>query len=300
MGWIEQYRIFCQVVESGSFTRAAEALRLPRSSVSTAVATLERRVGVRLLHRTTRKVRPTRDGETFHARCLALLVRQAEMEAMFRSSDGRVEGRVSVSVPSRIGRLVLVPALPVFLREWPGIRVEVGMSDRTVDLPAEQVDCALRVGAIPADGLPGRLIGRIEQINVASPEYIESFGTPSSPGDLPVHRQVGYASPVTGRVADWDWVEGDRTLTCPAPWTVSANSAEGYIACALAGLGMIQIPAYDVADQIRAGDLVEVMPDFRPAPMPANLVFRSSQPIPRSLRIFADWLEALVRERIAG
>ncbi|MFN4156462.1 MAG: LysR family transcriptional regulator [Paracoccaceae bacterium] len=299
MGRIELYRIFCRVVESGGFTRAAVAMNLPRSTVSTAVATLEVHLGTRLLHRTTRIVSVTRNGEEFYARCLALLATQEDMDTMFRPAEGRVEGRIHVNVPSRIGRLILVPALPGFLRDWPGIRVEIGMTDRLVDLQGEHVDCALRVGPVAASTGALRRIGLIEQINVASPAYLESFGTPRSPDDLDGHEQVGYAAPTTGRVMNWEWFAGDRTLARPVPWKVSANSAEGYIAGALAGLGMIQIPAFDVADHIAAGALVEIMPGFRPEPMVASLVFRHRQTVPRYVQIFADWLEALVNETVA-
>ncbi|MFN4172239.1 MAG: LysR family transcriptional regulator [Pseudorhodobacter sp.] len=298
MGWIEHYRIFSQVIESGSFTRAAEVLRLPRSTVSTVVATLEGRLGVRLLHRTTRRVGLTRAGEDFLVRCRALLADQTEMESMFKPLDGRISGRVGVSVPSRIGRLVLAPALPDFLRTWPGIQIDLGMSDRCVDLPGEQVDLVLRVGGLPADGLISKRIGRIEQINVASPAYLASFGIPASPADLSEHRQVGYGSPVSGRVSEWEWVEGENVRTRPVPWAVNADTAEGYIACALAGLGMIQIPAYDVADHLAKGTLVEVMRDFRPAAMPVNLALRRVQPVPRLVELFAEWFEMLLRERI--
>lgn len=299
MGWIENCRVFCQVVESGGFTRAAEVLHMPRSTVSTVVSGLEARLGVQLLHRTTRRVGLTREGEIFYDRCAAFLLQQIEMETMFRSQGDRITGRISVSVPSRIGRLVLIPALPGFLRDWPVIRVEVGLADRSVDVPAEQVDCVLRIGAIPTEGLKTRLLGQLGQINVASPDYLKAYGTPLSPADLPAHRQVGYISPTTGRVMEWDWVEGGECRNFCVPWHVSADTGEGYIACALKGLGMIQIPAYDVADQLRTGELVEVMPDFRPAPLPIILGLRCVHPIPPARRIFADWMENLIREQIA-
>lgn len=300
MGRIELYRTFCRVVESGSFTRAAEAMNLPRSTVSTAVATLEGRLGTRLLHRTTRIVSVTRNGEEFYGRCLALLAAQEDMETMFLAAEGRVEGRIHVNVPSRIGRLILAPALPGFLSDWPGIRVEIGMTDRPVDLQGEHVDCALRVGSVGAATAAAHRIGEIGLINVATPGYLEAFGAPASPDDLDAHVQVGYASPTTGRVMDWEWVAGDRTLTRPVPWRVSANSAEGYIACALAGLGMIQIPAFDVADQIKSGALVEIMPDFRPGPMAISLVFQRRQPLPICVQVFTDWLAASVLDRFTG
>ncbi|RJK99937.1 LysR family transcriptional regulator [Paracoccus siganidrum] len=298
MDRIELYRIFTRVIETRSFTKAADTLQMPRSSVSTAIAELEARLGTRLLNRTTRMVAPTNEGEEFYDRCLGFLAESEEMEAMFRSASRRLEGRIRVDVPGRIGRLILAPALPGFLSLWPGIRVELGMTDRTVDLVGERVDLALRVGPLPNSGLRARKLGEIAQINVASPAYLAQYGTPLAPADLDRHWQVAYASPSTGRVADWEWRDRGRVQTRPVPWRISANSAEGYIACALAGMGLIQIPAYDVAHHLAAGELVEIMPDHRAEPMPMHLLFPGSSRPLRRLTAFADWMEGVLRRSL--
>ncbi|WP_199259888.1 LysR family transcriptional regulator [Paracoccus binzhouensis] len=300
MDRIALYRIFTRVVETRSFTRAADTLQMPRSSVSTAIAELEARLGARLLNRTTRTVAPTDEGEEFYDRCLGFLAESEEMEALFRTASRRIEGRIRVDVPGRIGRLILAPALPEFLSLWPGIRVELGMTDRAVDLVGERVDLALRVGALPDSGLRARKLGAIAQINVASPAYLAQHGMPLAPDDLDRHWQVAYASPSTGRVAEWEWLEAGRIRTCPVPWRVSANSAEGYIACALAGMGLIQIPAYDVAHHLARGELVEVMPDHRPGSMAMHLLFPHGSRNARRLTAFAEWLEDLLCRRIDG
>ncbi len=290
MDRIDLYRVFVRVVEARSFTRAADTLQKPRSSVSAAVAELEARLGARLLQRTTRRLNPTDEGVEFYERCLSLLSEHEEMEAMFRNAARGFEGRIRVEVPGRVGRLLVAPALPEFLERWPGIVVELGAADRPIDLVGERVDCALRVGALPDSSLRARRLGEIAQINVASPAYLDRHGSPRRLEDLDHHFQVAYASPASGRVADWEWVEGGRTLTRPTPWRVSANNAEAYIACALAGLGMIQIPAYDVAEHLAAGELVEILPEARPAPLPTHLLFPGGARPPRRLSVFADWL----------
>lgn len=298
MDQLTLYRIFIRVVEARSFTRAANTLQMPRSSVSTAIADIEARLGVRLLNRTTRVVAPTDEGEEFYERCLVYLAEGEEMEAMFRNASRMVEGRIRVDLPGRIGRLIVAPALPEFLSLCPGITVELGMTDRAVDLLSERVDIALRVGPLPDSGLRARHIGEIAQINVASSAYLAQHGTPLSPADLDHHWQVAYASPSTGRIMDWGWQEGGRTRTRPVPWRVSANSAEGYIACALAGMGLIQIPAYDVAHHLATGALVEVMPGHRAEPMPMHLLFPGAPRMPRRLTAFADWMERALRTNI--
>lgn len=298
MDQLNLYRIFIRVVETRSFTRAADTLQLPRSSVSTAIANLEARLGARLLNRTTRMVAPTDEGAEFYERCLGYVAEGEEMETMFRTASRQIEGRIRVDLPGRIGRRIVAPALPDFLARWPGLRVELGMTDRAVDLVGERVDLALRIGLLPDSGLKARRIGEISQINVASPAYLARHGLPLSPADLEHHLQVAFASPSTGRVVDWAWLEDGRLHSHPVPWRVSANSAEGYIACALAGMGLIQIPAYDVVNHLANGDLVEVLPEYRPEPMPMHLLFAAPPRALRRLTAFADWMEDVLKQSI--
>ncbi|NUS69586.1 MAG: LysR family transcriptional regulator [Ensifer adhaerens] len=299
MDRIELFRIFTRVVESASFTRAADTLGLPRSSVSAAVQTLETRLGTRLLHRTTRKVAPTQDGAAFYERCLRLISDMDEAENLFRRDTSGPTGRLRVDLPSRIGRLIVAPALPEFLDRYPGIDIDLGMTDRAVHLIEESVDCALRVGPLADSGLIARPFGTLRLINVASPDYLERHGTPETPADLASHFAVNYASPSSGRVEDWEWMENGEARMISVAGRVSVNSAEGSIACCLAGLGLIQIPAYDVIDHTREGRLVEVMPDHVAAPMPMALLYPHRQHLSRRLKVFADWLEGLMRGVIA-
>ncbi|MCY1332764.1 HTH-type transcriptional regulator PgrR [compost metagenome] len=300
MDRIELFRIFTRVVESASFTRAADTLGLPRSSVSAAVQTLETRLGTRLLHRTTRKVAPTQDGAAFYERCLRLIEDMDEAENLFRRSASGPTGRLRVDLPSRIGRLIVAPALPEFLARYPGIDIDLGMTDRAVHLIEESVDCALRVGPLSDSGLIARPFGTLRLINVASPDYLERYGIPLMPSDLASHFAVNYASPSSGRVEDWEWIEGGEARTVAVPGRISVNSAEGSIACCLAGLGLIQIPAFDVVDHLKEGRLVEVMLGHSAAPMPMALLYPHRQHLSRRLKVFADWLEGLMRGVMAA
>ncbi len=156
----------------------------------------------------------------------------------------------------------------------------------------------LRVGPLGDSGLIARRIGDLPLINVASPAYLSRYGLPETPDDLQAHLAVNYASPSTGRVADWEWVEDGQIRTRPTPARVTVNSAEAYIACCLAGLGLIQIPAYDVKRHIDAGDLVEVMPAYRAASLPMSLLYPHRQHLSRRLQVFADWLVHLLKREI--
>lgn len=298
MDRIDLFRIFSRVVESASFTRAADTLGIPRSSVSAAVQELEERVGARLLHRTTRKVAPTQDGAAFYERCQQIIGDVEDTENLFRQTASRPSGRLRIDVPGRIGRLIIAPALPEFLDSYPQIDIDLGVTDRVVNLVEDSVDCVLRVGTLNDSGLIGRPIGKLPMINVGSPAYLARHGTPHAPDQLGDHWAVNYASPSSGRVGDWEWMEGGARHAMALRGRVTVNNAEAYIACCLAGLGMIQIPAYDVRRHLEAGDLVELMPDHRAASMPMTLLYPHRQHLSRRLLVFADWLEGLLRRQL--
>ena len=294
MDRIDLFRIFVRVVEGASFTRAADALGMPRSSVSAAMAELESRVGARLLHRTTRKVAPTQDGTAFYERCLRVIDDVEETEGLFRQSGTEPFGKLRVDVPGRIGSLIIAPALPDFLDKYPNIDIDIGVTDRAVNLVEDGTDCVVRVGPLGDSSLIARPIGMLKLINVASPAYLARHGRPNTIAELGSHVSIGYASPSTGRVEPWGWLEGRELRTTPMRSRVTVNSADAYIACCIAGLGLIQIPAYDVRKHIDAGDLVEVMPDHDTAPLPVTLLYPNRKHLSRRVRVFADWLETLL------
>ena len=298
MDRIDLFRVFSRVVECASFTRAADTLGLPRSSVSAAVQELEGRVGARLLHRTTRKVAPTQDGAAFYERCQRVIADVEETENLFRQTAAQPSGKLRIDVPGRIGRLIIAPALPEFLDLYPQIDIDLGVTDRAVNLVEDSVDCVLRVGPLSDSGLIARPIGTLPLINVASPAYLARHGTPRALDDLGQHWAVNYASPSSGRVEDWEWIEDGAVRTLPMRGRVTVNSAEAYIACCLAGLGLIQIPAYDVRSHIEAGELVEFMPRYRADPMPMTLLYPHRQHLSSRLQIFADWLERLLKQQL--
>ena len=176
MDQLDRYRVFVQVAEVGSFIRAANLLNLPRATVSAAVQQLEAGLGARLLHRTTRKVSLTPDGEILLERLRALLADSGEIEHLFRTQQHEVSGRLNVDVPSRIARRLIAPALPELLRRHPQLRIGLGCTDRAIDLVQEGVDCAVRVGRLHDSGLVVRAIGRLALVNCASPAYLREHG----------------------------------------------------------------------------------------------------------------------------
>lgn len=297
MDRLNLFETFVRVVDCASFTRAADQLGRPRSSVSTAVRLLEERVGARLLDRTTRRVAPTEEGLALYERCRTVLAEAEATEGLFRESRA---GRVRANVPGRVGRLIVAPALPAFLDAHPGLEVDLGVTDRPVNLVGEGVDCVLRVGPLSDSSLVGRRVADVALINVAAPDYLALYGTPLSPSDLDRHLAVNFASPTTGRIEPWEWVEAGEVRSRPVAGRVSTNSAEAAIAACLAGLGLLQIPAYDVAGHVGRGELVEVMPAHRAEPMPAHLLLPDRRHTPPRVRLFADWLESLFRAAVSS
>lgn len=297
MDRLDQYRVFVRVAEMGSFIRAAHALERPRASVSAAIQQLEAQMGVRLLHRTTRRVRLTADGEQLLERVRGLLAEVDDIDQLFQASQRQVSGRLVVDVPSRIARRLIAPALPGLLRQHPRLQLLLGSSDSAIDLVREGVDCAVRIGALHDSGLAVRPLGHIALINCASPAYLQEHGEPLHPHDLlQGHWAVGYASPRTGRELPWEAGADGEALALPS--RVVANNAESYIACCQAGLGLMQIPRFDVQHLLDAGALREVLAEHRPAAMAVSLVYPHRRQRSRRLAVFLDWFEALMRPHL--
>lgn len=297
MDRFDQYRVFAQVAEMGSFIKAAHVLEVPRASVSAAVQQLEAQLGVRLLHRTTRQVRLTTDGEQLLERVRPLLADVEDIDQLFQASQRQVSGRLVVDVPSRIARRLIAPALPGLLRRHPRLQLVLGSSDRAIDLIQEGVDCAVRVGTLHDSSLVVRPLGHIALVNCASRAYLQEHGEPLRSPDLPgAHWAVGYASPTSGRELPWEYLSDDGSQQLlDVPSRVVVNNAESYIACCLAGLGLIQIPRFDVQHLLDSGELVEVLPAHRAAPMPVSLLYPHRRQRSRRLAVFQEWIEALLR-----
>ncbi|MEG2048519.1 MAG: LysR family transcriptional regulator [Comamonas sp.] len=300
MDRIDQLRIFLRVAQSGGFSVAAEQLGLPRPTVSLAIQQLEARLGARLFNRTTRRVSLTQDGEALLERSQPLVADAEELEQLFRPQARALQGRLRVDLPSRIARRQVVPALPAFFARHPGIALDVRSNDRTVDLVHEGMDCALRVGEMASSSLVARPLGALRLIHCASPAYLARHGTPAQPSDLPQHLAVHYGAQAGARGAPWQWLEDGHCHTLTLPSQVAANNAETYIACCLAGLGLIQIPAFDVRDHLAAGELVEVLADWPAPAMPVQIVYPHRRHLSRRVQVFSDWLQDVMQPCLAG
>lgn len=294
MDRIDQLSIFIRVAHSGGFTAAADQLGLPRPTVSLAIQQLETRLDTRLFHRTTRRVSLTREGEMLLERAINLVADSETLEQQFKLRTRGMAGRLKVDLPSRIARRHVAPALPKFFDRFPDIEIDLGSSDLPIDLVHEGIDFALRVGQVVSDSLVARPLGSFQMINCASTAYLRRHGTPLSPADLSQHLTVHYALPNGGRTVQWEWEEDGQLQTVVMNAQVSANTAETYIACCLAGMGLIQIPAFDVRDHLMAGELVEVLADWRAPSMPVQIVYPHRRSMSPRAQVFSNWMTELL------
>nr|WP_057923901.1 LysR family transcriptional regulator [Burkholderia ambifaria] len=286
-------RMFTRIVETGSLTRAADTSGLTTPRVSALLRTLEQHLGCRLLNRTTRRLSLTEDGQAYYERCVAVLREIDEMEASMSHSRNAPRGRLKVNLPSAMAKRIVVPALPAFLVAHPDITVELGVTDRQIDLVGEGVDCVVRVGALDDSGMIAKRIGSLTTCTCASPSYLERFGVPETIDDLTQHIAVSHVSADTGRPRSWDFVVDGDTHIVQMRGTVAVNEADTYIACGLAGLGLIKTTLFFVEPYLKSGALQEVLPKFNPPPRPISVLYPPNRHIPAKLKLFVDWLASV-------
>ncbi|MET0543443.1 MAG: LysR family transcriptional regulator [Variovorax sp.] len=287
-------RTFVKVAELGSFTRASGQLGLPKSRVSASVQQLEAQLGARLLHRTTRTVRLTPDGEQFLERGRILLADAEELQALFQQAPSSLRGRLRVDLPTGLARSVVIPRLPEFLAAHPMLEIELSTTDRRVDPVHEGFDCVLRVGQLQDSGLVARRLGQLTQVNCASPGYLARHGTPLTLEDLAHHRLVRWASAPGGPTAGWEYHDGERYRMQEMAGVITVNHTDAYQAACIAGLGLIQAPRVGAAAPLAAGLLVEVLPQWTAEPMPVSLVYPSRRHLSQRVQALMDWLAELL------
>lgn len=290
---IEAMHIFVRVAEMASFTKAADNLGLPKASASTAIQQLEAQLGTQLLHRTTRKVQMTQDGQLFYERCKELLADMDELTSMFQYGPQSISGRLRVDMNGSIARRIM-PYLPQFLREHPQIQVELSCTDRRVDVVGEGFDCVLRVGTLEDSSLIVRTLGAFPIVNCVSPGYLEQHGVPRELSDLSRHQLIHYVPTLGQRPPGFEYLEGSSCRYVPMPGVLTVNSVEAYQEGCLAGLGMIQAPRVGLSELIEQGRLVEVLPQYHAEPMPVSLLYAQRRNLSARVQVFMEWLRGIM------
>jgi len=293
MDKLQAMEIFVQVVDAGGFNRAADNMQLPKATVSTLVRNLETLLAVKLLNRTTRHISLTADGAAYYERCLTILGQVRDAEESLSKKHASPGGRLRVDVPTTLGRHLIIPALPAFFERYPEIQLEIGCSDRPVDLIEEGVDCALRGGNLEDSTLIARRVGTVHLVTCAAPSYIALHGRPIHPNDLLKHRCVNYFSAKTGKIFDWDFARDGERLQLRLQGQIAVNDMDAYHSATLAGMGVAQVASLSICPYLQAGQLELLLQDWSIDPIPLHIVYPQNRHLSAKVRVFVEWLAEL-------
>ncbi len=301
MDRLKLMQIYARVVEMHSFSRAADSLSLPSSRVTRAVKDLETFLGVRLMQRTTRHISLTPDGTHYYDHCRRLLADIEAVESSFPGSAGQAQGRLRVDMTLSLARLVILPLIKDFQSRFPDVELTLTMSDRTVELVQEGIDCVIRAGT-PEDSpsLVAKRIGAFDWVTCASPEYLARHGTPKSLEDLAQHHAVGYLSSRTARSMEWHFVVDGEDRFIRMREQLIVNDTDAYVTCALEGLGLIRAGSYMVLQHIISGRLLPVLRDYSAPSAPLSVIYPKNRHLSPTVRAFVDWVDEVIREAEAG
>ncbi|EPM71103.1 LysR family transcriptional regulator [Pseudomonas syringae pv. theae ICMP 3923] len=289
---------FARVVETGSFTKAAGTLHMSKTSVTQLVQQLEARLRVRLLNRTTRKVNVTADGAVYYERVVRLLAEMDDAETSLSGAASLPRGRLRVDVPSPLASMLLMPAMPAFHARYPDIQIDMGVSDRIVDLIGENVDCVVRGGEITDQSLMARHVGDLQLGVYVAPGYLQRMGTPAHPHDLEnsSHRIVGYLWARTGKALPYAMHRDGEQVRVQGLYTLTVDDGNAYIAAGLAGMGILWLPDYMAWPYLARGDLVPLFQDWQLDSMPMYVAFPPNRHVSIKVRVFIDWVIELMAE----
>lgn len=284
-------RAFARVVEAGTFTRASNSLDMPKATVTKLIQTLETHLRTRLLNRTTRRVTVTPDGAAYYERVVRLLADLDELDGSMTLSQASPKGRLRIDVSAALALLIIIPALPDFHARYPDIQIDMGVTDRPVDLIAENVDCVVRGGEITDQSLIARRLGELAFITCAAPSYLARHGEPSHPTDLDgEHYVVGYFSAESGRHWPFTFEADGEALEIHGRYIAAFNDGNSYVAAAIMGLGVIQAPTFMIRHHLENGSLRPILTNWTTDAMPLHVVYPPNRHLSTKLRIFVDWI----------
>ena len=296
MDRFQAMQVFARVVEAGTFSKAADSLNLPKPTVTRLIQALEAHLDTKLLNRTTRRVTVTADGAAYYDRALRLLSEIDELESSMSRAKRNPKGRLRIDVGTQVAQLLLIPALPDFYARYPQIQIDLGVSDRPVDLIGENIDCVLRGGELTDQSLVARRLGEFHLIICASPAYLKRHGTPQHPNDLvgDQHVVVNHFSHLTGRIFPFNFTNHDgERLEIQGRHVLSVNDSNALLTAGLAGLGIIRTTTFMAQQYIGAGALVPLLLDWCADSVPIHLVYAPNRHLSTKVRVFVDWVAEL-------
>jgi DNA-binding transcriptional LysR family regulator len=296
MDRFDAIQTFVRVVETGSFTKAAQTLRMSRTSVTHLIQQLEARLQLKLLNRTTRRVSLTPDGAVFHERARRLLTDLHELEFDLPNAASAFAGRMRVDVPSPLARMIIVPALPSFYATYPDIQLDLGVSDRTVDLIGENVDCVIRGGEIADHSLVARRIGDLQLKGYAAPSYLARHGVPTHPSELegPDHHIVGFLWTRLGKTLPYAMQRSGEIINVHGRYVVATDDGNSYLEAGVSGLGVLCLPDYMAKPHLARAELQPVFEEWTLQPMPLYIAYAPNRHQSRRVRAFIDWITELI------
>lgn len=289
---IEFISIFIQVVEQGSFTKAADILQMHRPAVSKAIQQIEDDLGVKLLHRTTRKLSVTAEGDEFYQRAKHVLAEVDNMMASF-SPTLPPRGRLRLDVPLALAHALIIPHLMEFQSRYPDIEVVLVSSDKKTDLIAEGVDCVVRLGELQDSSFISRRLGKIKMATCAAPSYLQRHGRPETLAELEQHRAVNFFSEHSRDVMEWKFIEDDVVVSRRPPGNMLVDNSDILLSCGLAGLGIIQATYDALAPHIASGELEEILTQYPSVSKTVSVMYPDKRYLSPQVRVFIDWLSEI-------
>ena len=283
--------VFCKVIETQSFTQAANQQNISVAMASKLVSQLEEHLKTRLLQRTTRKIVPTEAGMLYYQRCQAILLDLSEADSSISNMATSLQGNLLISVPRDFGLLYISPNLPKFIELHPNLHVEIEFEDKRVDLVAEGYDLALRIGYMQDSSLVARKISSSPMHFVASPSYLESRGTPLTPDDLEYHQGLLYKSSLNQ--VHWQSTKVNQIQRYKIQSKVVSNNGMALLEMTKAGLGISNSPSFFVKEALALGELVEILSEYKQKPLDIYVVYPNRRHLPAKVRAFIEFLASL-------
>ncbi|HDR2471139.1 LysR family transcriptional regulator [Enterobacter soli] len=294
---IEYLNIFIQVVEQGSFSKAADVLQIHRPTVSKAIQQIEHDLGVKLIHRTTRKLNITAEGDEFYHHARHVLAEVNDMMASF-SPTLPPRGRLRLDVPLALAHAILIPNLKHFQSLYPDIDVVLVSSDKKTDLIAEGVDCLVRLGELQDSSFISRRLGDIRMVTCAAPSYLQQHGRPETLADLGQHRAINFFSEHSRDVMEWKFIKDGNVVSLRPAGNMLVDNSDILLSCGLAGLGIIQATFDALAPHIASGTLEEVLPQYPSVSKPVSVMYPDRRYLSPKVRVFIDWFSEVLTKRI--
>lgn len=294
MDHLDKMRLFVRAVETGSFSKASKAEGVAQSTVSKEVSSLESRLGVQLIRRSSRGFSVTEQGQEFYAFAIGMLADLEAAEARLRSGDHSLKGRIRVTAPPLFSSRLIVSRLSAFLSHHRNLSIDLEVSERYVNLVEDGVDVAIRIGNLADSSLLARQIGSVEAVVVASPAYLELHGIPGTPGDLAIHSCLPFM--FDGSPKSWRFRQSTSEITVTPSARLRTNDAASVHSAVLAGLGIAQGPSWMFADEISEGTLAPLLTAYRPRLYPIFAISSGSRRISGASKAFVDFVAGLIED----